>query len=135
MSNEGIAPRTTAELVERLRNGSAAERARACRELAAVRDPEAISALLDALEDEDGGVRWLAAVALIELRERAVVPLLERLLARVESPWFREGAHHVLRALVTPTLTPVVEALEKPFPEETVPLAVDGALKGLRTQG
>jgi HEAT repeat protein len=133
VTSERSEPRTSEQLIERLRNGSDTERARACRELAALRDPAAIPALLDALEDEDGGVRWLAAVALIELREAAVIPLLERLLQRVESPWFREGAHHVLRSLVTPTLTPVVEALTKPFPEESVPLAVNEALKALRS--
>lgn len=132
MTSERPRAHITEYLVGLLRSESDTERARACRELAALREPAAIPALLDALEDLDGGVRWLAAVALIELREAAVIPLLERLIVRAESPWLREGAHHVLRSLVTPTLTPVVEALERPFPEETVPVAANEALKALR---
>lgn len=91
----------------------------------------AITALLDALEDEDGGIRWLAGEALAKIGDAAVVPLLRRLLDRSGSPWFQEGAHHVLQKLVTPETTPVVDALESLFPAEAIPPEVDKALRRL----
>lgn len=135
MSERSDGPLTTDELFERLRNGSAPERARACRELAAQPDAAAVPVLVDALEDEDSGVRWLAAVALIAHRDAAVIPILERLIERADSPWFREGAHHVLQALVTPEISPVVEALESKFPEEAAPVAANEALAKLHGSG
>jgi hypothetical protein len=44
-------------------------------------------------------VRWLAAEGLIALEERALVPLLQALEVDFESPFLRQGAHHVLHAL------------------------------------
>jgi HEAT repeat protein len=77
---------------------SAALREAAVRYLGASATPEAIKRLVLALEDNDFGVRWEAAVALTGLG-RAALPELLKALAdpeRVADPRLREGAYHVL---------------------------------------
>ncbi len=91
--------------------------------LRAGRDPAAVPALVEALEDHVYGVRWLAAQGLINLDKAAVPPLLRALIHHPESGWLREGAHHVLRAIADgakhDTLAPVIRSLERlgPGPE------------------
>lgn len=56
----------------------------------------AIPALLDALEDRDSDVAWLAAVALNKLGQAAWKPVLQRLIERgVDSVAVRAGVHHI----------------------------------------
>jgi HEAT repeat protein len=98
-----------------------------------IADPASAEPLVHALEDADGGVRWLAAQALIAVGPSALLPLLRRLLAGSDSPWLHEGAHHVLRAIGTPAATEVVHALEDHFPSLTVSLAASEALKTLES--
>ena len=58
--------------------------------------PGAIPALLDALEDRDSDVAWLAAVALNKLGPKAWKPVLHRLIERgVDSVAVRAGVHHI----------------------------------------
>ncbi len=58
--------------------------------------PGAIPALLDALEDRDSDVAWLAAVALNKLGQAAWKPVLQRLIERgVDSVAVRAGVHHI----------------------------------------
>lgn len=59
-------------------------------------DERAIKRLVQALEDNDFGVRWAAAVALSELGRKALLPLLQALTQRADDPWLREGVYHVL---------------------------------------
>ena len=55
-----------------------------------------IPALLDALEDRNSDVAWLAAVALKGLGREAWKPVLQRLVERgVDSVAVRDGVHHV----------------------------------------
>jgi hypothetical protein len=44
-------------------------------------------------------VRWLAAEGLISLEEKGLVALLQALKVDFESPFLRQGSHHVLHAL------------------------------------
>ncbi|GAB4337963.1 MAG: hypothetical protein Kow0010_26210 [Dehalococcoidia bacterium] len=118
-------------LVECLRSPHREVRWEAAKALSTSPMPAAIPALLDALEDDDGGVRWLASEALAKIGEPAVIPVLRRLLERSNSPWFQEGAHHVLQKLVAPEFTSVVDALEHAFPAEAIPPEVDKALRRL----
>jgi HEAT repeat protein len=104
------------------------EAAKALRSVASVK---AVPSLLAALEDENGGVRWLAAEALIAAGKPCVLPLLHRLLERSGSPWYQEGAHHVLRTVAHIETSPVVEALEGHFTTEALPAPVFQALERL----
>lgn len=106
----------------------------AAKVLGEIADPSATLALVEALDDTNGGVRWIAAQALIAAGPGALVPLLRRLITRADSPWLQEGAHHVLRGLATPTVSPVIRALEDRFPALTVPVAANEALKALASE-
>ncbi len=103
----------------------------AARVLGDIADPASGAALVTALEDSAGGVRWLAAKGLIAIGPAAILPLLRQLLTRADSPWLQEGAHHVLMGLATPTLSPVIRALEERFPALAVPVAASEVLKEL----
>ena len=102
--------------------------------LGETRDPQAAAALVKSLMDENVGVRWLAAEALIALEGEAVVPLLQGLLAHFDDVWFRQGALHVLRTLdrfhsLDPLGQEVLEALSTVEPGVTAPWAAERALE------
>ena len=71
----------------------------ACKTLEHLRDPETARSLAQMLLDENMDVRWVAADALIELEQHAVVPVLEIIEEHFESAIVREAAHHVLHSL------------------------------------
>lgn len=102
--------------------------AKALREL---RDERSVPALIDLLEDQNPSVRWTAAEALHAIGKPSVAPILRRLLTNPGSVWLHEGAHHVLQPLVEPSFSPVVDALEGPYPSITVPPKANEALKKL----
>jgi len=60
---------------------------------------ETLDVLLDALEDEEFSIRWLAAEGLSNLGKYAVVPILQKLLNNPGSVFIRRGSHHVLHEL------------------------------------
>lgn len=68
----------------------------AAKALGEILDPDSVPALLDALEDRNADVAWLAAVALKGLGREAWKPVLQRLVERgVDSVAVRDGVHHV----------------------------------------
>jgi HEAT repeat protein len=102
-----------------------------------IADPIAAIALVNALDDSEGDVRWLAAEGLAALGCDGLQPLLAALLERAQSTWFCEGAHHVCHALANKKklgtiLRPVLAALEHAEPAIGVPLAAYIALSKLR---
>ena len=105
--------------------------------LCGIADPIAAFALVNAMDDRDGDVRWLAAEGVAALGRDGLQPLLAALLQRAQSSSFCEGAHHVCHTLVKrrklgPTLRPLLAALEQPEPEAAVPPASYIALSRLR---
>jgi HEAT repeat protein len=123
-------------LAKALSDRRAQVRWEAAKALTKVHDGTAVPALLAALEDKDDDVAWLAAEALIALGREALAPVLESLIARPDSEYLREAAHHILKACrtrqVCGILAPVVRALWHSDPEETVPVAAEQALEELR---
>ncbi len=61
---------------------------------------KAAQALVDALEDKDFSVRWIAAEGLIHVGFDGLIPLLKTLRDKSDSVWMREGCHHVIHDLV-----------------------------------
>ena len=109
----------------------------AAKTLCGIADPIAATALVNALDDRDGDVRWLAAEGVAALGREGLQPLLAALLQRAESCWFCEGAHHVCHTLVkkrklAPILRPVLAALKESEPGVAVPPAAYTALLRLR---
>lgn len=83
-------------------------------------DPVSIPILIQALEDDKGDVRWIAAKGLIKLGADSIRPLLKMLEQKSDSVLLLEGAHHVFFDLKENKLLP------KGFP-------IDKLLASLRT--
>lgn len=112
-------------LIEAIGDPNIHRRWEATKALSAIGDARAASCLVQTLEDEDPGVRWAAGNGLIDLGEDCLEPLLRALIDRGGSVWLREGAHHVLHALVREgmeELSPLVDALEDIAPTVEVPV-------------
>lgn len=104
--------------------------------LADMRRAAAAPLLVAELTDDDGGVRWLAAEGLVTLGPQALQALLHALLEHSESVWLRDGAHHILRALLRQGKLPapgirVLVALESFEPAIGVLEPAAAALKSL----
>jgi HEAT repeat protein len=105
-----------ADLIESLASPNKQVRWEAAKALADIADPAAADALVKALEDKIFDVRWLAAEGLINLGREGLVPLLQALIERSDSPWLRDAAHHVLHDLAVgeleDLLEPITDSLE-----------------------
>jgi HEAT repeat protein len=105
----------------------------AAKVLEQIGDERAVPGLVERLEDGDGSVRYLAAEALGRIGDASVLPVLRALLEKADSPWFQEGAHHVLKARLSgdhaEAISPVVAALEGPDRAMAVLPRVHDALK------
>lgn len=105
----------------------------AAKALSQIGDPTAAAALVRALDDDNSGIRWLAAEGLVTLGQAGLVHLLEALRQHSDSVRLREGAHHVLRSLARENpyasiVTPVLAVLEAIEPAIQLPLAAHAAL-------
>lgn len=122
-------------LIEALTDPNGHRRWEAAKTLGQLRDPSAATALVRAMEDQDFGVRWLAAEGLIALGRAGLVPVLQALAKHSDSVWLREGAHHVCRMLLDQGLhdlvTPVLAALDGVEPVLEAPRAAQAVLKAL----
>lgn len=103
-------------VVAALQKGSRRVRWEAAKTLAQIHSPAAASALVQALDDKDPDVRWLAAEGLVALGRRGLEAVIQGLIDNSGSIWMREGAHHVLHTLAGrgygQIAAPVVAALE-----------------------
>ncbi len=86
-------------LVHALQVDDPAMRMEAARVLGDLRLPEAAPALIQALGDRDEGVRTIAVHGLVDLREDALRPILERLVDGPMPDMMREGIFQALRGL------------------------------------
>jgi HEAT repeat protein len=109
----------------------------AIRALEEIGGPEVPYVLVNALEnDEDGGIRWLAAEGLIGLRHEGLVPLLQALVRHSDSARLREEARYVIRSLakknpdLNSQLNAVLAALEDAEPAQ-VPSVAQATLDAL----
>ena len=95
-------------------------------------------ALIRALEDPDGGIRWLAAEGLVAAGPRGLELLLQALIREPQSGWLREGARHVLHAIrrrrgqAVAHTEALERALEQPLPAIGIMVAASESLARLR---
>ncbi len=126
-----------ARLIEALRSPDARLRWEAAKTLGDIGDPAAARSLVGLLDDDAGGVRWVATDALVALKFEAVVPILEGLIDRANSVWMRDAARYILNALpnrrTRQLVAPVVVALSGLEPELQAPQAAHAVLASLRT--
>jgi len=131
-----IGSRAVAPLVAALAAPDSSLRWEAALILSRIADPVAASALVRALDDDDFGVRWLAAEGLAAMGRKGLEALLETLIDSADSKARREGARHVLRRLAhTPfheIASIVLKGLDTAAPETEVPVFAFDALEKLR---
>ena len=132
-----IGKRTVPSLIRLLSHRKPHVRWEAAKSLCGIADPLAAFALVNALDDRDGDVRWLAAEGLAALGRNALQPLLAALLEGSKPSWLYEGAHRVCHTLVKrkrlgPILRPLLAALKQSEPEVAVPPVAYAALSKLR---
>ncbi len=123
-------------LIELLDDDDDIVRWEACKSLRRIKDPATAWVLADALDDESMAVQWLAAEALIALKSASIVPLLERIEQNFESPFVRQGAHHVLHAferdgLLNEETLAVIDALRSIGPNVRAATAASRALASI----
>jgi HEAT repeat protein len=120
-------------LTEALKSRDDLKRLEAIKALNEIGDPYAAPALVDALQDDDFSVRWVAAVGLVGLNLGAVKPLLQALITHGDSYLMREGAHHVVHGLakgeLRKYLLPLLATLEHSALTVEVPIAAERALE------
>jgi hypothetical protein len=130
-------------LIEALENRTGYTHWEAAKALSQIGSPQAAQALVEALQDDEFSVRWLAAEGLIAISEDSLKPLLTALVNNPQSALLREGAHHVLHDLVhrlslKPPLRkqvePVLAALNDIEPAVEVPPVAEQALHKLSAQ-
>jgi len=128
-------------LIEVLNNRKGYAHWEAAKALSQIGSPKATQALVEALQDDQFSIRWLAAEGLIALGHSGVKPLLEALQENPKSVRLREGAHHVIHDLVShksidsplrEQLKMVLDALNDIEPSVAVPYVVMKALQMLR---
>lgn len=98
--------------------------------------PAAIGRLVQALQDDDAGVRWAAAVALAQLGETALPEVLKALTdpQRVGDPRLREGVYHILHnnpGTVPVPISDLLEALRGPAADIASLVEADRVLREL----
>ena len=122
-------------LIEALQHGKEMAPMHAAKALGKIGGPAAVRALVGALDNDDSGVRWAAAEALIAREHEAVKPLLTALIENNNSQFMREVAHHVFSEIdeepAKSVLAPVVKALQEGVPELEAPLQAKIALRSL----
>jgi HEAT repeat protein len=100
----------------------------AVKALSEIRDPIATPLLVNALEDKDGDVRWLAAEGLAALGKKGVKAVLEAMLTFPDTILLRKGAHHVLARFAETSKDPIIgellQILNDPDADLKMPLAV-----------
>lgn len=104
-------------LMTESRSSSAWVRWHALRALGEICDRRALSVMVDALQDPDHSVAWMAAKSLVRFGRAAILPTLELLTHAQMTPWLAETASYVLQSYMTrhtdfkPYLEPVVERM------------------------
>jgi HEAT repeat protein len=71
----------------------------AIKTLSQIAAPESIPVLIEALENDDFDVRWMAAEGLIDIGRDSIRPLLKALSRNEDSNYLLEGAHHIFKEL------------------------------------
>jgi HEAT repeat protein len=100
----------------------------AAKALGMMRDVRAIPVLVQALDDHDADVAWLAAEALQKFKKAAWPALLHALIQYgAESAALRQGAHHVFRRQRAEEFEDLIAALLKALETETLPEATTTA--------
>jgi hypothetical protein len=106
--------------------------------LAKTATPDCAPVLIDALQDPDGGIRWLAAEATVHAGPEVLSTLLLAVMRHSNSAWMQDGARHILGRLrehpgyPAALLTPVAMSLNGSSPSVSLMTAASEAMRQLR---
>jgi len=131
---EDIGRPATWHLVQALRPTGERARAGALKVLGRLADPDAADALVERLEDEDSGCRWLAAEGLVALGAVGLARALDILAVYPRTDWLLRGAHHVLRGLEQTELAELVAPVLRSFQSTTPGVDIPAAALAARTR-
>jgi len=82
-------------LMEHIHHRKHIHRWEALKTMEEIADPVSIPLFIEALEDDESDIRWIAAEGLINIGSKSVVPLLKTLTKKTNSIFVLEGTHHV----------------------------------------
>ncbi len=83
-------------LISKSKSSSAHIRWNCARALGEIHDRRALPVLVDALQDDDHSVAWMAAKGLAQFGKDGLKPVLELLIGASMTPWLAETASYVL---------------------------------------
>ncbi|HEY3992713.1 MAG TPA: HEAT repeat domain-containing protein [Ktedonobacteraceae bacterium] len=111
------------------------------RALGAIRDPRALPFLVNALQDVDHSVAWMAAKGLVPFGRESVEPVLHMLTTANMTPWVVETASYVLHTQcqayseLKPYLDPLLQQMHQAGYRAGTGIAALKALEQLRASG
>jgi len=114
-----LGPLAVPSLLETSQSNSNWMRWHSIRALCEIRDQRALPRLVQALNDPDHGVAWMAAKGLAHMGKECVAPVLHLLISAETTPWLVETASYVLNTQFTnhkelkPDLEPVVQQMHQ----------------------
>jgi hypothetical protein len=108
----------------------------AVKALGQISDPAAAPVFINALEDENSDVRWLAAKGLIFLGKDGLISILEALAEFKTTVFLKEGAHHIVKALYpkfkSAEMKNLISSLGNRSDNSTIPMNALAVLHSLR---
>ncbi len=128
-------------LISKSKSSSAHIRWNCLRALGEIHDRRALPVLVDALQDDDHSVAWMAAKGLAQFGKDGLEPVLELLIGASMTPWLAETASYVLNSYArrNTRAKEIVEPLTKRMHESGfrigTAVAAQKTLKQLQTAG
>lgn len=110
-------------------------KAEALKALVEIANPLSAPLFLNAMNDEDSGIRWLAAEGFNALQNDGLKYLLDALIKSPDSLFLRQGAHHVLRTFIhlqkIPGMQELLKELKNPVGDERIPISAKTVLNAI----
>lgn len=128
-------------LIQKSKSSSAHIRWNCIRALGEIHDRRALPVLVDALQDNDHSVAWMAAKGLAQFGKDSLKPVLELLMSASMTPWLAETASYVLNnyahrnAKAKPILEPLTHRMREAGFRVGTAVAAQRTLKQLQTAG
>jgi HEAT repeats len=128
-------------LIQKSKSSSAHIRWNCIRALGEIHDRRALPVLVDALQDSDHSVAWMAAKGLAQFGKDSLKPVLELLMGASMTPWLAETASYVLNSYAQrnkgakPLLEPLTRRMRESGFRIGTAVAAQKTLKELQTAG
>ena len=128
-------------LIQKSKSSSAHIRWNCARALGEIHDLRALPVLVDALQDNDHSVAWMAAKGLAQFGKNSLKPVLELLMGASMTPWLAETASYMFSSYahrnreVKEILEPLIHRMRESGFRIGTAVAAQKALKQLRDAG